>query len=300
MDYKLNPAKRHRVIVNTDAKNEADDQFAIVHAILTQSFDLRGIIAAHFGRQPGRSDQPMQESYDEILLLLKLMNLTGKIRVEKGANDRMADEKTPARSPGADFIIEEAMKDDPRKLNVLFYGPLTEMATALLIEPGIEDRVHCIWIGGSDRQPHYGMEFNLRNDIHSANVVMKSKMQVTQVPYEVYTNCNVSYAELEEKCYPHGELGKYLLQQLIDYNATKTGMMEYRSLGDSPAVGVLLAPMAGKWSWQPAPEYDLVTCDKRVNGKNRPIRVYESFDCRFLFEDMFAKIAKFARDAKKV
>ena len=38
-----------RVIINTDAKNEADDQYAIVHAILTPSFALHGLVSAHFG-----------------------------------------------------------------------------------------------------------------------------------------------------------------------------------------------------------------------------------------------------------
>ena len=40
----LPPDKMHRVIINTDAKNEADDQYAIVHALLTPSFDLHGIL----------------------------------------------------------------------------------------------------------------------------------------------------------------------------------------------------------------------------------------------------------------
>ena len=31
------------------------------------------------------------------------------------------------------------------------------------------------------------------------------------------------------------------------------------------------------------------------NGQFRPIRVYESVDQRFILEDMFAKIARFAR-----
>ena len=41
--------KRARLILNTDAKNEADDQFTIVHALLTPTFDFHSIIAAHFG-----------------------------------------------------------------------------------------------------------------------------------------------------------------------------------------------------------------------------------------------------------
>ena len=43
--------KKVRLIVNTDAKNEADDQFAIVHALLSPKFDVKGLIAAQFGER---------------------------------------------------------------------------------------------------------------------------------------------------------------------------------------------------------------------------------------------------------
>ena len=38
----LPPEKKARLILNTDAKNEADDQYTIVHALLTPSLDLHG------------------------------------------------------------------------------------------------------------------------------------------------------------------------------------------------------------------------------------------------------------------
>ena len=105
---------RRRVIINTDAKNEADDQFAIVHGLLSPTFDIRGLIAAHFGTR--RSDRSMEESREEIDLLLDLMDLTGQVPVANGAPTRIADEQTPLDSPGAQLIIEEsklASKDDP-------------------------------------------------------------------------------------------------------------------------------------------------------------------------------------------
>lgn len=293
MNFNFPPQKRQRVIVNTDAKNEADDQFAIVHAILTQSFELHGIIPAHFGTGR-RYPSSLQASVDEVNLLLRLMKLEGKIRVEPGAELAMSDENTPQDSPGARFIIEEAMKDDPRKLNVLFYGPLTEMASALLLEPRIAERnVRVIWIGGGP-YPSGGPEYNLSNDIVAANVVFKSGLELWQIPQPVYRLVAVSYAELEEKVHPHGELGRYLLEQLIEFNAHHHQAMEYRSLGDSPAVGVVMYPDGGKWSYQPAPE---ITPSQhyRHTGRHRPIRVYESFDARFLMEDFFAKIAQLAR-----
>ena len=79
----LPPNKLTRVIINTDAKNEADDQYAIVQGLLTPSFELHGIIAAHFGSI--KSKTSMQDSYDEVMKLLDLMALRGEVRVEKGA-----------------------------------------------------------------------------------------------------------------------------------------------------------------------------------------------------------------------
>lgn len=47
--FDIPSSKKIRLIINTDAKNEADDQYAIVHALLTPRFQVRGIIGAQFG-----------------------------------------------------------------------------------------------------------------------------------------------------------------------------------------------------------------------------------------------------------
>lgn len=293
MDFNFPPEKQARVIVNTDAKNEADDQYAIVHALLTPSFELHGIIPAHFGTR--KSATSMRDSHDEVMKLLRLMGWEGRVRVEDGAAHALPDEQTPVPSPGAQLIIDEALRDDPRPLHVAFYGPLTDMAAALLLEPRIEERnVRVIWIGGGP-WPLGGGEYNLSNDIHAANVVFRSRLEVWQIPSSVYRTMPVSYAELVEKVYPHGELGRYLVEQLVEWNAAHvSGPIEYRSLGDSPAVGAIMYPGCGRWEWRPAPEFE-PTMHYRHTGRNRPIRVYETIDARFIHEDFFAKLAQFAR-----
>jgi inosine-uridine nucleoside N-ribohydrolase len=291
-DVAFPPEARQRVIINTDAKNEADDQYAIVHGVLTPSFDLHGIIPAHFGTR--RTVTSMQESRDETIKLLRLMDLEGKVRVEDGAAHAIPDESTPVDSPGARLIIEQALKDDDRPLYVAFYGPLTDMASALLIEPNIQDRnVRVIWIGGG-AWPNGGPEFNLSNDIHAANVVMKSNLEVWQVPRSTYRTMGVTSAELIEKVYPQGEIGKYLVEQLLEYNAQTHPEMEYRSLGDSPCIGIILDPLCGRFSWRPAPTFDEMM-HYTHSGQYRPIRVYENVNTRFIHEDLFAKLAQFTR-----
>lgn len=285
--------KKPRVIINTDAKNEVDDQFAIVHALLTESFDLKGLIAAHFGTV--KSPHTRQDSRDEIELLLKMMALENQVRVEDGADYALTDEQSPVDSAGARLIIEEAMKDDKRPLYIAFLGPLTDMASALLLEPAIaEKNIKVIWIGGG-KYPEGGSEYNLGNDIMAANVIMKSKLELWQVPRNVYRMMPVSYSEMMARIYPCGELGKYLTKNVIDYNNERPGApCEYRVLGDSPAIGLIMYDDAGEWERKAAPE---IGNDMKYihTGKHRPIKVYKNIDSRFIMEDFYAKLSAFTK-----
>lgn len=291
------PASRRRVIIDTDAKNEADDQFAIVHALLTPMFDLRGLIPAHFGTR--RNDRSMAELREEIDLLLKLLGRTGTVTVADGATTAIPDEQTPADSPGARLIIEEsrqATAQDP--LYVAFLGPLTDMASAILLDPRIVDRdVIVIWIGGfgyEERPPGDRIEFNLSNDIAAANVVFDSGITIWQVPAPVYTKVSVGYAELEDKIGGTSDLADYLIRQLVEWNARwNRDPIESRSLGDSPAVALMMFPDSGRMRTVPAPRFG--DHGGYLRGSGHPIQVCESIDVRFLLEDMFAKIRIFGR-----
>lgn len=287
---------RRRLIVNTDAKNEADDQFAIVHALLSPSVDVVGVIPAHFGT--GRTDRSMEESREEVDLLLGLLGM--EVEVADGAPHALPDEATPVDSPGARLIIREAREPGP--LHVIFLGPLTDMAAALLLDPGIAANpdLTVVWIGG---HPYDGVhpdlggpigEFNLSNDVAAANVVLGSGVAVRQIPWTVYDQVGVGYAELDAKVAPHGELGEYLVRQLKELNATLEEDMEYRSLGDSPAVGAALSRQCLRWRVHPVRRF---TGDARMSAvivPGRTVWVADSCDTRWLMEDMFAKIAAFA------
>ncbi len=238
-----------RVIIDSDAKNEADDQFAIVHALLSPTLDVRALIAAHFGTH--RSERSMEESREEIDRLLELMGRSGEVPVANGAPVPIADERTPQDSPGARTILTEsklATPDDP--LYVAFLGPLTDMASAILLEPDLVRRpVVVIWIGGAGYdglESYPGIEFNLGNDIAAANVVFDSGITVWQVPSNVYSAVSVSYTELEEKIGGTSALADYLIRQMVEWNAIyHPEPIESRSLGDSPAISLLLYPRGG-------------------------------------------------------
>lgn len=285
---------RQRVLINTDAKNEADDQFAIVHALLSETLDVRGLIAAHFG--DARSQTSMLDSREEIDLLLGYLDRED-VRVENGAESAIPDDSTPIESPGARLIIDEAKKTDEGPLQIAFLGPLTDMASAILLDPSIvETDTTIIWIGGpgyGDLQSFSWPEFNLNNDIAAANVVFTSGMTIWQVPQPAYRTTAVGYAELDEKVAPYGPLGEYLVRQLKEWNSTwQSRAIEYRALGDSPAVGLMLNPDAGLFELVPAPTFG--ADGGMLPGHGNTVRVCHIYDARYLFEDFFAKLRRFA------
>jgi purine nucleosidase len=283
-----------RVIINTDAKNEADDQFAIVHALLSESLDVRGLIAAHFGTH--KSATSMLDSRAEIDLLLDLLDMPD-VRVENGAAAAIPDEASPEDSAGARLIISEAHVTGEGPLMIGFLGPLTDMASALLLDPSIaQTDTIVIWIGGpgyGTRLPGEQTEYNLKNDIAAANVVFRSGMRVWQVPRSAYVMTAVGYAELDEKVAPCGELGAYLVRQLKEFNAARDhDPFEHRALGDSPAIGLMLNPSGGLFRTVPAPTFSRE--GGMLPGGHHTVRVCEMYDGRYLLEDFFAKLRRFS------
>ena len=292
--------KKVRMIVHTDCKNEADDQFALVHHLMTPKFIIKGIIGAHFNMNAEYSGygegNTAKASMEEISKILDLMGCNGDYTVMKGADYPLENEETPRDSEGARLIIEEAMKDDPHPLFIACQGSLTDVAAAILLEPEICERMTCIWIGGG-AYPEGGIEFNQDQDIAAVNVVMKSKMPLWQVPKNVYKQVTVSLAELQYNVACCGELGKYLLEQMVEVNNRCAGFPQWPNgemwgLGDSPTIGVLLEETERDdiYDMIPAPLVDYDTHKYISTGNYRKIRVYNQANARLILGDMFAKL----------
>ncbi|KQQ03357.1 MULTISPECIES: nucleoside hydrolase [unclassified Rathayibacter] len=284
----MTPPPPHRLIISTDAANEADDQFAIVQALLTSTLDIRGLVSAHFGRA-GSRDASRRE-------IDRAVGLAGaSVPVMDGSADPLADERTAAPSEGSRLIVDEALRDAGR-LWIAVLGPLTDVASALLEEPAIASRdVVVVWVGGPpyDEIPAYHPEFNLINDVAAANAVMASGVAVWQIPMPVYTMVGIGHAELRARLSGTSPLADYLVDQLIAFNATLDyGPLDFRSLGDSPAIGAVMNPAGGRWRSRPAPRFS-TSGDLLPEVGPHAIRVCEAFDTRWLIEDLIAKLRAF-------
>lgn len=302
-NFQVPSQKQLRLLVSTDCANEADDQYALAHILMTPKFEVTGIIAAHFNGNVNSDGSPYlpgttaRASMEEVCRVLSLMELSGQYPVALGAEFPLENEKTPRISEGAQMIIDEALREDDRPLFIGCQGSLTDLASAILIKPEICKRMTAIWIGGGD-YPNGGFEFNLLQDIHAGNVLFSSDMPVWQIPMKVYKTLSVSLAELQYKVSPCGEIGSYLFTNLVAVNNRYAGIPhwphgELWGLGDQGVISVLMqeSERVDNYHLLPAPRINPETMQYIHEGTNREIRVYDSIDHRLTLEDFFAKLA---------
>lgn len=282
--------KKIRVIVDTDAACEADDPFAIVHALLSPKLMVKGVVAEHFNVA-----HSMEDSYNEILNIKQAMAIDFPIFM--GQSGPLSQDTYV--SEGVDFIIKEALTDSPYPLFILCQGAITNVAMAVKSCPDIIGKATVIWIGthGEAPCPAPFREFNAGNDIEAANLVLKSNIDLWLVPSQVYTTITIGIAEIKRRISPLGDIGKHLYENLISYNNSEGAGWtagESWSLGDSPAIAIAVNPGCGHYKMIKAPTVaDDTSSVDDPNG--RQIRQYTDVDSRYILEDFIAKLELFVQ-----
>ena len=282
--------KKIRVIVDTDAACEADDPFAIVHALLSPKLIVKGVVAEHFNVA-----HSMEDSYNEILTIKQAMAVD--FPAFMGQTGPLSEDTYV--SEGVDFIIKEALTDSPYPLFILCQGAITNVAMAIKTNPGIIGKMTVIWIGTHGEAPCTApfREFNAGNDIEAANYVLKSGIDLWLVPSQVYTTITIGIAEIKQRISPLGDIGMHLYENLINYNNSEGAGWtagESWSLGDSPAIAIAINPGCGHFKMIKAPTVADDTSSVE-NPKGRLIRQYTDVDSRYILEDLIAKLELFVK-----
>ena len=233
------------VVLDTDAYNEIDDQFAI--SLLVKSADrlnTKALYAAPFHN--AKSDGPadgMEKSYQEIRRLLPLLHREDLLpSVFRGSDRYLPDEKTPVISDAAEDLARRAAAysaDCP--LTVVAIGAITNVASAILINPEIAEKIRVVWLGGHARQMPDTREFNLFQDVAAARVVIRNT-DFVQLPCQgVVSEFRISKPELEYWLLGKNPLADYLAKNVIaEADAYASGTPWTRVIWDVTAVAYLL------------------------------------------------------------
>jgi len=257
-----------RVIIDSDATNEIDDVWALALAFLSSDrFHVEGLVAANFDNARG-GPESIADSAREMYKLLALAGRKDEVPVKLGSHP-MQYQYQPSCSEGVDFIIEKALASTPEDpLWVIGLGASTNMASALLLEPGIVDRVVVFWHFRT-KWPKLCHNFNVFNDTRAARILFHSPLSFVLFDTGTYLSCPMSFSEQFTDC---GRLGKYLHEYRFRNAYYRDPEKGFFDLGD---IAALLDPALASWEVVDCPDVEK-NLDYSFRGtKGRILRCYD-------------------------
>jgi purine nucleosidase len=300
---------RTRVLLDTDANNELDDQHAIAYMLFSGgAFQVEGITV---NRTRGGGD--VEQQAKEAERIVALASLEGKLAVIRGANGSFADIAPHVREPGfdghaaVDAIIRAAKKPSAAKLVLVPIGKLTNIALALKKDPSIASRVRIVWLGSNYPQPG---EYNQENDEGALQYLLD-----VDVPFEIavvrYGTPSGTDAVRVSRDTIHARMpgkgprirkpvtgrnggtfttfGDYSVD-LFDH-INMSGTPPSRALYDMAAVAIVKNPAWAHPRRIPAPQLVASKWVERPNNR-RTIVVWENFDRDAILKDFYATIER--------
>ena len=285
------------VMLDTDAYNEIDDQFAIAYALLSpEKIRVVGICAApFFNRRSNGPEDGMEKSYDEILKLLALMNKEDMVdRVYRGSTAYLPDEKTPVSSVAAERIVAAAREHSPEQpLYVVALGALTNVASAILMDlNAMKENTVVVWLGGHALECEHTREFNMQQDVAAARVLFGCGVPLVQLPcVGVVSDLKSTEPELRFWLEGKNPLADYLMNNTIEYQKARAGSAWSKVIWDISAVAWVLDEecrmMSSRLIPSPIPQYDH---HYSQDFNRHPIRYVFRVNRDAIFTDLFRKL----------
>ena len=234
-----------RVVLDTDTYNEIDDQFAVAYLLrCRERVTTEAIYAAPFlNKRSSSAGDGMEKSYKEIGLLLERLD-DRDFPALRGSDRFLRDSQTPVTSKAAVDLVERAMSaTHSDRLNVVAIGALTNVASALLLEPAIADRCNVVWLGGHQPGWPHNREFNLQGDLPATQVVFDSGVPLYLVPcLGVASHLLTSRHELAHFLNLDEPLSRFLYDRFVDYGHSE--QVWTKEIWDIGAVAWLVLPSA--------------------------------------------------------
>ncbi len=198
------------VLLSTDVGNEIDDQWAITYLLTNPDFDVQGIVSAH---APSLPDPAAHSTYEVLVdVVERRLGMATHPPLLEGSSLPLADNKTARPSDGLNFIIETAKRySKENRLTVLTIGAATDVASAILSDPTMADRINVVAMGFKDLSRDGGKEYNVQNDPRAWQVILDSHVPVVIGSADVCrAHLSLSYERAATLVGSHGVVGAWL------------------------------------------------------------------------------------------
>ena len=211
-----------RMVLDTDTYNEVDDQFALAYALASpERLRVEAVYAAPFwnDNSTGPADG-MERSYQEIRKILGKMGVNPDGFALRGSAGYLPAKETPVESDAARDLIRRAMAmPEGELLYVVAIGAITNVASAILLEPAIIGKICVVWLGGNASWWPTQREFNLMQDVPAAQVIYDCGVPFVLLPcMGVVSALTTTLAELEYCIGGKNALCDYLIEIVRGYS----------------------------------------------------------------------------------
>lgn len=285
------PTGKINVVLDTDTYNEIDDQFAIVYTLLSKDkINLQAIYAAPFHNKMSNGPKDgMERSYEEIFRILERMNEPTDGFVFRGSESYLPSKDEPVDSEAARDLIAKAMAaTDDEPLYVVAIGAITNVASAILLEPRIIEKIVVVWLGGHALEWADSKEFNLAQDVPGAQVLFDCGVPLVLIPVlGVSSHLLTTLPEINTYIKGKGAIGDFLATRFESCSQDHFGYS--RVIWDISTIAFLINPASVPTHLIHSPLLtDQVTYSKDTS---RHFIRYASFVHRdIVFKDLFHKL----------
>ena len=302
--------ERTRVLLDTDANNELDDQHAIAYLLFNgDAFDVAGITV---NRTRGGGDVEQQAAEAE--RVVRLAGLEDRFRVVRGANGSFEEIAPHLARPDFDghaaveLIVRQAHEAGRPRLVLLPVGKLTNIALALKKDPSIAPRVRVVWLGSNYPEPG---EYNQENDEGALRYILDSSgvhFEIALVRYGTPTGTaavRVTREEIRARMPGKGPRAREPVTgrhggQFTTFGDYSVNLFEHitldgdppsRALFDMAAVAIVKNPAWARARRIPAPRLAGGTWAERPDNP-RTVTLWEHFDRDAIMRDFFATMER--------
>jgi purine nucleosidase len=211
---------KHTVLIDTDIGDDIDDALALALALRSPEIVLQGVttvfgdtrlrarLAAHLLQVFGREDVPVAAG---IATPLQLRHRPSGVP-QAAILDQRAELPALSSLSGPQLIVQTALAHHGR-LTLLCLGPLTNVATALRMEPRLFMAIRSIVMMGGTSGPPLP-EWNVRSDTRAAQIVLGAGIPITLLGWNVTTRCQLRACDIERLAC-HDSPQARLLSQLL-------------------------------------------------------------------------------------
>src|SRR5207247_521446 len=112
-------------------------------------------------------------------------------------------------------LVERAMRQpEGEPLYVTALAAITNVASAILIEPRIIERIVVVWLGGHPYSHYDTNEFNLAQDIFASRVVLDCGVPLVRMPcVNVAEHLRLTSEDVANRVRGRGAIGDYLADE---------------------------------------------------------------------------------------